>query len=282
MKKILVLMFVSCLIGALSSWWTFGNRQSLNVKENIIGEDNFHIEKQYNDKEDNSTIEIQCNDKADNSNIEKQCDDKEDNDVLEYEVENSLPIFSVSKINGSIEKRINGISWTEDAPVGLIDLRYLEVSYWGFDDISHVGEIIVNECIAEEVLDIFKELYDNDFKIEKMNLISDYEANDNLSMADNNSSGFCFRAVEGTTILSKHSYGIAIDINPIQNPYVKGDKISPAEGNDYIDRSNIREGMIVKENCCYNAFISRGWIWGGEWNSLKDYQHFQKDFDAKD
>jgi hypothetical protein len=129
-------------------------------------------------------------------------------------------------------------------------------------------------------VEIFKELFEARFPIEKIRLIDEYEANDNKSMADNNTSSFCFREIDGKPgKLSKHSYGVAIDINPVQNPYVYMDKVSPEAGREYLDRSKVTKGMIVKDDVCYKAFINRGWTWGGDWKNEKDYQHFQKSLD---
>lgn len=194
--------------------------------------------------------------------------------------ESTAPVFIYSSLSEDIIEKILGVSWKENAPVKLEELSCIYVTYWGFDEIEHVGEMIVHKKIAQEVTEIFKELYEARFPIEKIMLIDEYDANDDLSMADNNSSAFCSREVTGKKgVFSQHSYGAAIDINPIQNPYIKGDIILPEEGSIYIDRSNVRKGMIIKGDVCYNAFKSRGWIWGGEWSSLKDYQHFQKKID---
>ncbi|MBF8981934.1 M15 family metallopeptidase [Lutibacter sp. B2] len=202
-----------------------------------------------------------------------------DNDELKLENECSTPeeSFSYESLPPTIINKIKGVSWKPKAPVKLEELSYVKILYWGFDHKEHDGELIVHKKIAEEVVAIFKELYEAKFLIEKVKLIDEYGANDDLSMADNNTSAFCFREVEGSNgKLSKHSYGIAIDINTVQNPYIRGNKISPIEGKEYIDRLDVRKGMIVKEDVCYKAFKSRGWTWGGDWKTMKDYQHFQK------
>lgn len=187
------------------------------------------------------------------------------------------PIFKYSSLSNETIEKIAGVSWKENAPVKLEDLAYITVTYWGFDDKEHIGEMIVHKKLAHEVTDIFKELYEGKFPIEKIRLIDEYDAKDELSMADNNTSAFCSREVTGQKgVFSNHSYGIAIDINPVQNPYIKGEIVLPKEGNTYLDRSHVRKGMIIKGDVCYNAFKSRGWTWGGEWKSLKDYQHFEK------
>ncbi|WIV10430.1 M15 family metallopeptidase [Proteiniborus sp. MB09-C3] len=194
--------------------------------------------------------------------------------------ENTAPVFMYSILSEEITEKIVGVSWRENTPVKLDELSYIKVTYWGFDDNECMGEMVVHKKLAQEVIDIFKELYDKKFPIGKIRLIDDYDANDELSMADNNTSAFCSREVTGKKeVFSNHSYGIAIDINPIQNPYVKGDIVLPEEGSMYLDRGNVRKGMITRDDTCYNAFKSRGWTWGGEWNGLKDYQHFEKDIE---
>lgn len=186
--------------------------------------------------------------------------------------------FEVNSINDEIYNKIYNKSWKENAPVTISDLRYIVVSYWGFDDKPHIGEIIVNKSVAEDIKDIFKELFYLKYPIDKIKLIDEYNAIDEASMNDNNTSSFCFRPQSNSTKLSVHSYGLAIDINPLQNPYVKGNVIQPAAAKEYTDRSIIKKGMILKDDPCYKAFTSRGWTWGGEWNGMKDYQHFEKNF----
>ena len=126
-----------------------------------------------------------------------------------------------------------------------------------------------------------QELYDAKYQIEKIKLIDDYDANDDKSMADNNSSAFCYRVVDGTDVLSDHSYGMAVDINPLYNPYVRteyGDRnILPVNATEYADRTKDFAHKIEKGDICYNAFIKRGFKWGGEWEGTVDYQHFYKE-----
>lgn len=185
--------------------------------------------------------------------------------------------FEYHSISKDIEQLITGVSWKQNNTVQIEDLCYVKVKYWGYDEKAHIGELIVNKDIGQEVIEIFKELYDARFPIMKMKLIDEYGAVDSKSMEDNNTSAFCYREVEGKPgKLSKHSYGIAIDINPVQNPYVYKEKVSPESGRDYLNRSQISKGMIVAADACYKAFTSRGWTWGGDWKYEKDYQHFQK------
>lgn len=199
---------------------------------------------------------------------------KEEIKVIEDEVFEE--IFTYEPIQSEVYDRIIGKSLPSDNTVDINTLSYLRLTYYGFDDESHLGEIIVNKDIAKEVVDIFKELYDAKYPIAKINLIDEYDAVDEASMNDNNTSAFCYRTIGGSDTLSNHSKGLAIDINPLVNPMVKGQDISPKAGQNYVDREKNTKGMIVKGDACYEAFVKRGWTWGGEWNSLKDYQHFEK------
>jgi hypothetical protein len=187
------------------------------------------------------------------------------------------PIFTVNKIDDFLYNRIKGLSFKVNDNITKLDLRYLEITYWSFDSKRYTGEMIVHKSVANEVLDIFKELYEARYPIDKITLVDDYDADDNLSMLDNNTSAFNYRVIAGTTKLSNHSYGLAIDINPFQNPYINNDIVIPVGSETYKDRDNIRLGMIIRDDLCYNAFTSRGWTWGGDWNNSKDYQHFEKD-----
>lgn len=224
-----------------------------------------------NDKEAKSELIEHDKDVDKNSN-----DDEIDNDAQNSNIK---PAFIKEPLTQEIVDRIYGVSWREDAPVKLEDLSYITVTHWGFDQQQHRGELIVHKEVGDEILEIFQELYEGKYPIEKMKLIDEYNADDNLSMEDNNTSAFCFRVIEGSQKISNHGYGVAIDINPIQNPYVKGNRIVPLAGKDYVNREDVRKGMIIKGDLCYRAFTSRGWTWGGDWKSLKDYQHFEKIID---
>lgn len=153
------------------------------------------------------------------------------------------------------------------------------VGYWNFDGVERQGQLIVAKELSGEVIDIFKELYEAEFPIGGIRLIEEFDAEDLRSMEANNTYAFCTRSIAGTRRYSLHSYGVAIDINPVKNPYLVGGKVYPASGYDYLDRQNIRPGMIIPGNACYNAFTSRGWSWGGHWAS-PDYQHFEKPLPA--
>ena len=187
------------------------------------------------------------------------------------------PIFSYSEISTDIKNKMLGSSMPKNEPISFDDLSYLKLTYYGFDEKTHIGEMIVNKDVAEEVVEIFKELYMEKYPIEKIKLIDEYNASDELSMKDNNSSSFCYRTVSGTDVISNHGKGVAIDINPLYNPHVNTstNKVSPDTAYDYVNRNTVVKGMIVKGDACDNAFIKRGWSWGGNWRN-PDYQHFEK------
>lgn len=220
---------------------------------------------------------------------EKTSDNKPQTSTPKPEMENAPPMkefvkkefFTPIELSAAMLTQMEGVSYPNDADpnvLSLNDLRAINIRYYGFDDKTHEdGVLIVNRDVAEEVCDIFEELYEKKYPIQRINMIDDYDANDDKSMEANNTSAFCYRAIAGTDVLSNHSFGRAIDINPLQNPQVtsKGD-VLPEEGRAYIDRSKKHKGMIMKGDDCYIAFTSRGWTWGGDWDSTKDYQHFEK------
>lgn len=184
--------------------------------------------------------------------------------------------FTAQPLPEAVKQRIIGKSYRENKDVGLDELAYLQMLYVDFEGKTQTGEMIVHYSLAREVLEIFSELYDSGYQIEKMRLVDDYDADDERSMADNNSSAFNYRVVADTDMISMHGYGRAIDINPLINPYIVGDKVMPANGEKYADRSKKFPHKIDKDDLCYKIFKSRGWTWGGDWKTQKDYQHFYK------
>lgn len=159
-------------------------------------------------------------------------------------------------------------------------LAYVHILHYDFEGQVQEGELICNQAIAQDLVDIFRTLYEHQYAIEKVRLIDAYNADDELSMADNNTSCFNYRTIPGKSKLSNHSYGYAIDINPLYNPYVYTrngtELISPENGAAYADRSADFPHKIDKEDLCYQLFVEHGFQWGGAWNSSKDYQHFEK------
>lgn len=199
---------------------------------------------------------------------------------MSAEAENTDITFTSDNIPENILNKMIGNSIPEQSlsDINLNDLSYLNITYWGFDEMPHIGEMVVNKNIAQEVLDIFREVYDYKYPIEKINLIDEYGADDEKSMEDNNTSAFCYRTIANSNKLSNHSLGYAIDINPLYNPYVSGNSVSPVSSSLYMDRNIVHKGTISKGDFLYNAFIKRGWQWGGDWKYKKDYQHFEKNF----
>jgi hypothetical protein len=190
--------------------------------------------------------------------------------------------FYYIKLDDDIKERITGISYPEDdddIAIGYSDLRYLRIRYYDFDGNEHKdGELIVNKKLAKDVLQIFYELYQAKYPLASVRLVDDYgqPGDDTLSMEDNNTSSFCYRRVTGSKTLSRHSLGAAIDINPVQNPYIDGDRVAPENAAKYVDRSLGLPGMIDHNDLCYKVFKKHGWSWGGDWDGDKDYQHFSK------
>ncbi len=184
--------------------------------------------------------------------------------------------FTATPITKSVFKRIQ-YSWKDYSPIPLTDLRLLNLAYWGYDGQIHQGELMVHEKVAQEVIVIFQELFELQFPIERMQLIDEYQADDDCSMEANNTSAYNCRRRVGFNDFSKHSYGIAIDINPRVNPYVRGNLVLPSCSRAYCDRSlkNVT-GFITEDGSCCQIFAKHGWNWGGDFEGRKDYHHFEK------
>lgn len=193
--------------------------------------------------------------------------------------EELLDGFYITEITDEIFARIKGKSFKEDCTLSREDLRYLHLLHKTLDGQIREGEMIVNYHIAQDVLNIFQKLYENDYPIEKIRLVDEYDAIDEPSMADNNSSAFNFRYISYTTTVSKHGLGLAIDINPRYNPYTKmidGKRsVEPANGVEYLDRSKDFDYKIDENDLVYQLFTAHGFEWGGSWKHAKDYQHFE-------
>lgn len=192
----------------------------------------------------------------------------------------SYPVTESAK-DSTMGKAVNIVSSEDEIQISYDDLRYVSVLYYNFKGIERTGELICNKAVAQDFVEIFYELYRNEYQIEQIALIDEYGGDDTLSMQDNNTSCFNYRVVDGTSSLSKHALGLAIDINPFYNPYVvyKNDGsayISPQGSETYADRSKDFAYKIDENDLCYKLFKEHGFTWGGDWNSLKDYQHFQK------
>lgn len=166
-------------------------------------------------------------------------------------------------------------SWRPGCPVPLRDLRLLSLTFWGYDDRAHQGELIVHARHADAIVSVFAQLFDARFPIERMELVDVYDGNDDRSMVANNTSAFNCREVAGRPgVLSQHALGSAIDVNPLVNPWVHSGRVDPPEGAQYADRSKPWKGAIYDDDLVVRAFKSIGWSWGGYWPGSYDYQHF--------
>ncbi len=189
--------------------------------------------------------------------------------------------FVSEQIPDAIFARMKGKSWPDSCPLQLSELRYLRLLHCNADGKPQMGELVVNAKIADKVVDIFRQLYHNNYRIEKMYLIDEYNGDDDASMADNNTSGFNFRFVPGTKTISRHGYGLAIDINPLYNPYIpyrKGKQVvMPPNGEPYAFGRDTAQFpyKITRDDLAYKLFRKAGFNWGGLWARSKDYQHFQ-------
>lgn len=180
---------------------------------------------------------------------------------------------SVRRIGPSVRERM-GTSWEPGCPVPLRDLRYLRVSFWGFDRRAHTGELIVQERHARPVVGVFRTLFRARFPIEQMTLPTSAERDPTPSGDGNGTGAMVCRATTGGTSYSAHAYGLAIDLNPFLNPYQRADLVIPERASAYLNRSWVRPGMVRPHGLVVRAFARIGWSWGGDWRTLKDYQHF--------
>ncbi len=191
--------------------------------------------------------------------------------------EDKLTYFAYMDIPEIIFRKMEGVSFKEDCPVVREDLQYLKVLYWGYDNQPHQGEMIVNKAIAKDLSDIFYKLYKASYPIQSIALIDTYGGNDEVSMTNNNTSCFNGRKISGTDEWSMHAYGLAVDINPLYNPYVREDgTILPIAGQAYADRSLSFLYKIDENDYAYRLFTEYGFTWGGSWQTNVDYQHFEK------
>ena len=189
--------------------------------------------------------------------------------------------FSSNMIDSLTFRRIYGLSFKKDCTIELGDLRYLHLLHTDLTGRILTGEMVCNKAIAEDLLDIFLYLFKEGYPIERIQLVDDFEADDELSMEADNSSSFNYRPVplaSGGVRISKHGYGMAVDINPLYNPYVKGGTVLPVTATGYTDRSKNYPYKIEEGDICVKAFLDHDFEWGGAWETLKDYQNFEKDF----
>lgn len=190
------------------------------------------------------------------------------------------------QVDDDVYQRIIGKSYRENNNIGLSDLAYLKVLHYNFEHEIQVGELIVNAELKEDFCNIFRDLFEEEYEIYSMYLIDNFwtgdgASSDTASIDVNNTSAFCYREITGGSSLSNHAFGRAIDINPQQNPYVSYRSGYPVwshdNANDYIDRDTGYEHVITHEDVCYLIFSEYGFEWGGDWSTIKDYQHFEKE-----
>ena len=189
------------------------------------------------------------------------------------------------EIPEEVRQKMNGKSMRQNNDISYKDLRYLKIPHYNFSGTVETGEMVVNKAVAEDVLDIFAELYDIKYPIERMELVDNYGADDYTSIDYNNTSAFNYRpSTDGSGRLSQHALGRAIDINPQINPYVNSNQVgSHSNAKEYWSRDwknwsdeTAQKAYIGPDAEIYKIFINHGWEWGGSWSSYRDYQHFQK------
>lgn len=167
-------------------------------------------------------------------------------------------------------------TWHRGCPVGVDDLAWVRLTFWGFDQRRHTGELLTNAAVADDLVSVFRRLYDVRFPLEEL-VITTHDDLTAPPTGDRNDTGvFVCRPTTGGTSYSQHAYGLAIDVNSFQNPYVRGDLVLPELASSYLDRDRRRPGMIRPDGSVVGAFASIGWEWGGDWQTLKDYQHFSR------
>lgn len=315
LKPVFLLAVFTLICGFLArtlvSSETLSEYAAKNAAESYT-EESAHIDEK-NDKKENETESVKKENYENNENSEITPADKQSDmeDTKDMQDTNPVPDsrtvyqegFYYEELTDEVKARITGISYPVSESeasslavpalnildegvtpaVSYEDLRYLSVLYYDFNAEVQTGELICHKGIAQDLAEIFYELYRNEYQIEKIRLIDDYQGDDTASMTDNNTSCFNYRVVDGTSSLSKHALGCAIDINPFYNPYVVFNRngsgetyISPAGSEAYADRSRDFPYKIDENDLCCQLFKEHGFTWGGNWNSSKDYQHFQK------
>lgn len=165
-------------------------------------------------------------------------------------------------------------TWEPGCPVGVDDLRWVRLTFWGFDDARHTGELLLHEAAVGPLVDVFGQLYAARFPIEQMVITTKADLDAPPTGDGNNTSAFACRAITGGSGYSQHAYGLAVDVNPFQNPYTKGDVLLPELAGAYLDGDRTRPGIITPDGPVVRAFASVGWSWGGAWRTLKDRHHF--------
>jgi hypothetical protein len=168
-------------------------------------------------------------------------------------------------------------TWHESCPVTADELRYVTMSFWGFDGRAHTGEMIVHAAVAEDIVDVFERSFAAQFPIEEMRVVSPTDLGAPPTGDGNNTTSFVCRPVRGGAAWSQHAFGLAVDVNPFHNPYQRGDVLLPELASAYLDRTDVRPGMIIPGDAVTDAFAAIGWAWGGDFRTLVDFMHFSRD-----
>ena len=183
-------------------------------------------------------------------------------------------VSDIAAVSPATRRRM-GTAYQDLCPVPLSDLRYLTLTFRGFDGLAHLGEMVVAASVAQDVVSVFEELFAADFPIEEMRLVTTADIEAPATGDGNNTAATVCRLTTGSaTTISAHALGLAIDINPFMNPYLNGDVVLPERASAYLDRQRDLPGMITEGSVAVCAFDRIGWTWGGRFNSLSDYQHF--------
>ena len=190
----------------------------------------------------------------------------------------TLPMLPGTSFDAVVERAPKAViarsTWAPGCPVAKHDLDWMRLAFWGFDHRRHTGELLVNHSVSRALTTVFRSLYGARFPLEQMHITTRAEAALPPTGDGNNTSAFVCRPVRGQTTWSQHAYGLAIDIDPFQNPYVRGERVLPELASWYLDRSRRAPGMITADGPVVRAFQAIGWGWGGSWHALKDYEHF--------
>ena len=188
--------------------------------------------------------------------------------------------FKCQPIPDNVWQRMQGKTYKPNPHIGRKDLRHVKALHIDIEGHTHIGEMVCNALIADRVVTILRTLYEHHYPIERMVLPDEYDANDEQQMRANNSSCFCYRVVSGSTTLSLHARGLAIDINTLYNPYIRHNRqgkriVEPATAKAYCDRTKQFPYKIERGDLCFRLFTEQGFKWGGDWKTVKDYQHFE-------
>lgn len=198
-------------------------------------------------------------------------------EIAKYGIDN---LFVAEPISDAVFARMQGKSYKENCAIPRSELRYIKALHITLDGVIKRGEMVVNRAISDDIVKILRALLDAGYPIERMVLVDEYNADDEASMVANNSSAFNYRTTPGGTRLSAHSRGMAVDINPLYNPYVKVREdrvvVAPAAATEFVERSGAFPYKIERHDICCRLFLERGFEWGGDYKTIKDYQHFEK------